>query len=163
MCGVSLVLSIMYLAFIPRFCAIQIHSCLMLYPLGLLMSFNFSRLWQFAILSFLCEGNYSNLYVNACRHDRQTRNTSSLVCLLLLWLYSNGGTISYKALSQDEEALVCAAARLRMVFENKNGNILGKLWWYQGIHGSWAWGAAAACSKRVDTVPEIFINWSFVS
>lgn len=33
----------------------------------------------------------------------------------------------YKAQSQDEEALVQAAARLHMVFVNKSGNILGKL------------------------------------
>ena len=31
----------------------------------------------------------------------------------------------YKAQSQDEDALVHAAARLHMVFFNKNGNILG--------------------------------------
>lgn len=46
---------------------------------------------------------------------------------LSMTLYSKSGAISYKAQSQDEEALVRAAARLHMIFENKNGNILGKL------------------------------------
>lgn len=32
----------------------------------------------------------------------------------------------YKAQSQDEDALVHAAAQLHMVFVNKNANILGK-------------------------------------
>ena len=32
----------------------------------------------------------------------------------------------YKAQSQDEDALVHAAAKLNMVLTNKNGNILGK-------------------------------------
>lgn len=32
----------------------------------------------------------------------------------------------YKAQSQDEDALVHAAAKLHMVFSNKSGNILGK-------------------------------------
>lgn len=39
--------------------------------------------------------------------------------------YSPSGTVSYKAQSQDEEALVRAAASLHMVFVNKNSNILG--------------------------------------
>ncbi|XP_042049381.1 phospholipid-transporting ATPase 2-like isoform X2 [Salvia splendens] len=46
------------------------------------------------------------------------------ICNTVIPVRSKSGTISYKALSQDEEALVCAAARLRMVLENKNGNIL---------------------------------------
>ncbi|MCE3051941.1 hypothetical protein HAX54_051232 [Datura stramonium] len=37
---------------------------------------------------------------------------------------SKAGAISYKAQSQDEEALVRAAARLNMVFLEKKGNIL---------------------------------------
>lgn len=40
--------------------------------------------------------------------------------------YSKTGDIFYKAQSQDEDALVHAAARLHMVFVNKNANILGK-------------------------------------
>ncbi|XP_042061912.1 phospholipid-transporting ATPase 2-like isoform X2 [Salvia splendens] len=46
------------------------------------------------------------------------------ICNTVIPVRSKSGTISYKALSQDEEALVCAASRLRMIFENKNGNIL---------------------------------------
>lgn len=37
------------------------------------------------------------------------------------------GNILYKAQSQDEDALVNAAARLHMVLISKNGNSLGKL------------------------------------
>lgn len=40
--------------------------------------------------------------------------------------YSKSGDILYKAQSQDEDALVRAAARLHMIFVNKNANILGK-------------------------------------
>lgn len=47
-------------------------------------------------------------------------------CIIFVSLCSNSGTISYKAQSQDEEALVRAAARLLMVFANKSGNIVGK-------------------------------------
>lgn len=39
---------------------------------------------------------------------------------------SKSGTISYKAQSQDEDALVNAASRLHMVFMSKNGNNVGK-------------------------------------
>lgn len=39
--------------------------------------------------------------------------------------HSQSGVISYKAQSQDEEALVRAAAHLHMVFVNKISNILG--------------------------------------
>ena len=39
---------------------------------------------------------------------------------------SKTGAISYKAQSQDEDALVQAAARLHMVFVNKNANTLGR-------------------------------------
>ncbi|KAL1551338.1 Alanine aminotransferase 2 [Salvia divinorum] len=46
------------------------------------------------------------------------------ICNTVIPVRSKSGTISYKALSQDEEALVCAAARLHMVLENKIGNIL---------------------------------------
>ncbi|KAG6422236.1 hypothetical protein SASPL_118801 [Salvia splendens] len=46
------------------------------------------------------------------------------ICNTVIPVRSKSGTISYKALSQDEEALVCAASRLRMIFANKNGNIL---------------------------------------
>lgn len=40
-------------------------------------------------------------------------------------MISKIGDILYKAQSQDEDALVNAAARLHMVLSNKNGNILG--------------------------------------
>jgi hypothetical protein len=40
--------------------------------------------------------------------------------------YSKTGDILYKAQSQDEDALVHAAAQLHMLFVNKNANILGK-------------------------------------
>jgi phospholipid-translocating ATPase len=39
---------------------------------------------------------------------------------------SKTGAILYKAQSQDEDALVHAAAKLNMVLVCKNGNILGK-------------------------------------
>lgn len=39
--------------------------------------------------------------------------------------HSKNGGLSYKAQSQDEEALVRAAAQLHMIFAKKNANILG--------------------------------------
>lgn len=39
---------------------------------------------------------------------------------------SKSGDILYKAQSQDEDALVRAAAQLHMIFVNKIANILGK-------------------------------------
>lgn len=42
-----------------------------------------------------------------------------------LQLCSKNGAILYKAQSQDEDALVNAAAQLHMVFVNKNADILG--------------------------------------
>lgn len=39
---------------------------------------------------------------------------------------SKSGDILYKAQSQDEDALVRAAAQLHMVFINRNANIIGK-------------------------------------
>lgn len=50
-------------------------------------------------------------YFNLC--------ASSILC-------SKSWDIVYKAQSQDEDALVHAAAQLHMVFFNKSGNILGK-------------------------------------
>ena len=55
-----------------------------------------------------------------------------LFCLFFFSFFGNcfcskSGAISYKAQSQDEEALVRAAARLHMIFFNKSANILGKL------------------------------------
>jgi len=41
-------------------------------------------------------------------------------------LCSKSGTISYKAQSEDEDALVNAASRLHMVLMSKTGNTLGK-------------------------------------
>ncbi|EYU20392.1 hypothetical protein ABFS82_01G016500 [Erythranthe guttata] len=46
------------------------------------------------------------------------------ICNTVIPVRSKSGAISYKAQSQDEEALVRAAARLHMVLANKNGNIL---------------------------------------
>ncbi|KAL0330404.1 UNVERIFIED_CONTAM: Phospholipid-transporting ATPase 2, partial [Sesamum radiatum] len=46
------------------------------------------------------------------------------ICNTVIPVRSKSGDISYKAQSQDEEALVRAAARLHMAFVNKNGNIL---------------------------------------
>ncbi|XP_042049383.1 phospholipid-transporting ATPase 2-like isoform X4 [Salvia splendens] len=68
------------------------------------------------------------------------------ICNTVIPVRSKSGTISYKALSQDEEALVCAAARLRMVLENKNGNILGKEcpWWL----GNAKAGNFSSCQKE---------------
>jgi hypothetical protein len=39
--------------------------------------------------------------------------------------FSNDGTISYKAQSQDEEALVNAASNLNMVLTNKDSSSVG--------------------------------------
>ncbi|XP_058072238.1 phospholipid-transporting ATPase 2-like isoform X3 [Magnolia sinica] len=50
--------------------------------------------------------------------------TVMAVCNTVIPLKSKKGTISYKAQSQDEDALVHAAAHLHMVLFNKNGNIL---------------------------------------
>ncbi|GKU93088.1 hypothetical protein SLEP1_g6716 [Rubroshorea leprosula] len=46
------------------------------------------------------------------------------ICNTVVPIKSKSGAISYKAQSQDEDALVNAAARLHMVYANKNGNIL---------------------------------------
>lgn len=45
---------------------------------------------------------------------------------LFLLCHSKSGDILYKSQSQDEDALVRAAAELQMVFASKNGNVLGK-------------------------------------
>ncbi|XP_077216644.1 phospholipid-transporting ATPase 2-like isoform X1 [Tasmannia lanceolata] len=50
--------------------------------------------------------------------------TVMALCNTVVPLKSKSGVISYKAQSQDEDALVHAAARLHMVLVNKNGNIL---------------------------------------
>ncbi|KAG5575370.1 hypothetical protein H5410_055504 [Solanum commersonii] len=46
------------------------------------------------------------------------------ICNTVVPVQSKAGVVSYKAQSQDEEALVRAAARLNMVFLEKKGNIL---------------------------------------
>ncbi|KAM3360912.1 phospholipid-transporting ATPase 2 isoform X1 [Capsicum galapagoense] len=46
------------------------------------------------------------------------------ICNTVVPVKSKAGVVSYKAQSQDEEALVRAAARLNMVFLDKKGNIL---------------------------------------
>lgn len=48
-------------------------------------------------------------------------------CLFVICaiFHSKNGVLSYKAQSQDEEALVRAAAQLHMVFVKKNASILG--------------------------------------
>lgn len=46
------------------------------------------------------------------------------ICNTVVPVQSKAGGVSYKAQSQDEEALVRAAARLNMVFLEKKGNIL---------------------------------------
>lgn len=48
-------------------------------------------------------------------------------CLFVICaiFHSKNGMLSYKAQSQDEEALVRAAAQLHMVFVKKNASILG--------------------------------------
>ncbi|XP_073013887.1 phospholipid-transporting ATPase 2 isoform X1 [Typha latifolia] len=48
--------------------------------------------------------------------------TVMALCNTVMPVKSNSGTISYKAQSQDEDALVNAAARLHMVLISKNGN-----------------------------------------
>ncbi|KAL1834610.1 hypothetical protein DCAR_0104820 [Daucus carota subsp. sativus] len=46
------------------------------------------------------------------------------ICNTVIPLHSKDGVLSYKAQSQDEEALVRAAAQLHLVFVKKNANIL---------------------------------------
>lgn len=48
-----------------------------------------------------------------------------MFCAYFLLNSSKKGDIVYKSQSQDEEALVQAAARLRMVLVNKSANTLG--------------------------------------
>ncbi|KAM7490496.1 hypothetical protein LguiA_033417 [Lonicera macranthoides] len=50
--------------------------------------------------------------------------TVMAICNTVIPIQSKSGAISYKAQSQDEEALVRAAARLHMIFFHKNANIL---------------------------------------
>ncbi|XP_027342275.1 phospholipid-transporting ATPase 2 isoform X1 [Abrus precatorius] len=50
--------------------------------------------------------------------------TVMAICNTVIPTRSKTGDILYKAQSQDEDALVHAAARLHMIFFNKNGNIL---------------------------------------
>ncbi|XWS63438.1 hypothetical protein CRYUN_Cryun06bG0096900 [Craigia yunnanensis] len=50
--------------------------------------------------------------------------TVMAICNTVIPIKSKTGAILYKAQSQDEDALVNAAAQLHMVYVNKNGNIL---------------------------------------
>ncbi|RXH90418.1 hypothetical protein DVH24_035182 [Malus domestica] len=50
--------------------------------------------------------------------------TVMAICNTVIPIQSRSGSILYKAQSQDEDALVHAAAQLHMVFVNKNSNIL---------------------------------------
>ncbi|PKI42718.1 hypothetical protein CRG98_036846, partial [Punica granatum] len=50
--------------------------------------------------------------------------TIMAICNTVIPVQSKSGAISYKAQSQDEDALVHAAAKLHMVFVNRNSNIL---------------------------------------
>lgn len=50
----------------------------------------------------------------------------NIIFLYLSAFFSKSGNILYKAQSQDEDALVNAAAYLHMVFVNKSANILGE-------------------------------------
>ncbi|XP_048422253.1 phospholipid-transporting ATPase 2 isoform X1 [Pyrus x bretschneideri] len=50
--------------------------------------------------------------------------TVMAICNTVIPIQSKSGSILYKAQSQDEDALVHAAAQLHMVFVNKNSNIL---------------------------------------
>lgn len=54
-------------------------------------------------------------------------SSAVMPCLFVICLIfcSKNGMLSYKAQSQDEEALVLAAAQLHMVFFKKNASILG--------------------------------------
>ncbi|KAE8716200.1 Phospholipid-transporting ATPase 2 [Hibiscus syriacus] len=51
--------------------------------------------------------------------------TVMAICNTVIPIKSKTGAILYKAQSQDEDALVNAAAQLHMVYANKNANILG--------------------------------------
>lgn len=121
----------------------------MLLPVVLLMLYVSLQLWQYVIQSYLFEGNpHIFLLLIGCfevlrffclkqRHTLITLDalivcTSSIVC-------SKSGSILYKAQSQDEDALVHAAALLHMVFVNKNSNTLGKRFWLLQQIGSTCW------------------------
>ncbi|KAF8007990.1 hypothetical protein BT93_K1858 [Corymbia citriodora subsp. variegata] len=60
--------------------------------------------------------------------------TVMAMCNTVIPVQSKTGAISYKAQSQDEDALVHAAARLHMVFTNRNANILEIKFNGTGIH-----------------------------
>jgi phospholipid-translocating ATPase len=53
--------------------------------------------------------------------------TVMALCSTVVPIKSNGGTITYQAQSQDEEALVTAASKLNMVLASKDSNTAG---WY---------------------------------
>lgn len=72
------------------------------------------------IENFLVKSVY--FYAVACADFSFEINVSNL----FLFFFSKCGNILYKAQSQDEDALVNAAAYLHMVFVNKNANILGE-------------------------------------
>ena len=93
------------------------------------------------ILAFLLPLNF--LLSSWNLSTRQKHGAHSILTILTMWPYamthnffsafsfiiiicSQTGSISYKAQSQDEDALVQAAARLHMAFFNKNANILGR-------------------------------------
>ncbi|CAM8958800.1 unnamed protein product [Rhodiola kirilowii] len=52
--------------------------------------------------------------------------TIMAICNTVIPVQSKNGAISYKAQSQDEDALVHAAAQLNMIYMRKNGNFLGR-------------------------------------
>lgn len=62
--------------------------------------------------------------INTASPDAIRFLTVMAICNTVIPIKSPSGTVSYKAQSQDEEALVRAAASLHMVFVNKNSNIL---------------------------------------
>ena len=84
--------------------------------------------WLFAIRLCLLKGDFLFLHViyvltfSYCC----TLCGESFLGLFALITCSKSGTISYKAQSQDEDALVNAASRLHMVLMSKTGNTLGK-------------------------------------
>ncbi|GJX01337.1 phospholipid-transporting ATPase 2 isoform X1 [Tanacetum coccineum] len=62
--------------------------------------------------------------INTGSPDATRFLTVMAICNTVIPIKSSSGIVSYKAQSQDEEALVRAAASMHMAFVNKNSNIL---------------------------------------
>lgn len=87
------------------------------------------QLWQYAIQLYLWKGKYNllNIYELYLFEGAYVYTLLLMFMPHLLIICSKSGAISYKAQSQDEDALVQAAAHLHMVLISKNGNTIGMI------------------------------------